>query len=95
MGAFLQLMSLPASCMAFTWARRCGAAAVANALLHLLATIALRDVARMPLDRPAERSVTRKSDKGARASGAKTSRPAGRARSPRRPWKTAESVGFA
>ena len=95
MGALLQLMALPATCMAFTWARRCGAAAVALALCRMVATIAVRDTARARLAAAGVPTVARKAVKVARAARTKSARPFGRARSLRHPWKGSESVGFA
>ena len=96
MGALLQLMSLPAACMAFAWARRCGAAAAAaDVLRRMVAMIAVHDAARVRLARSAAPAAVRKARSEARAARAKVSRLAGRARLPRRALKGAESVGFA
>ena len=95
MGSLLQLMTLPAACMAFLWARRYGATAVANVLCGMVAMIAMRDTARARVVRAAARNGTKKAGKGVRAATAKMMRSAGRGRVPRRAWKGTESVGFA
>ena len=49
MNALLQLMALPATCMLIAWARHGGASALVQAVYHIVAMAAGRDIARVSL----------------------------------------------